>query len=226
MLHKMRNRVPSRSKGSLGSFGLLRPRTPASLAPAIAERGDRCMRIRALDHVKRFGAQDGGATMVEFALVSTPFLALVMASLQTAIVFTMGQALQTATVRSARLIETGQATGMTASSFNSNICGNLPAGFDCTKLYVDVQSAPSFSSISTSPITLTRDSSGSVTNAFSYSTGAPGSVVIVRALYDWPIFAGGLSKLLGGVSGYGIANQPDGGSLLVGTVVLRNEPFT
>jgi len=152
--------------------------------------------------------------MVEFALVATPFLALVLASLQTA------------TVRSARLIETGHATGMTASSFAANICGNLPVGFDCTKLYVDVQSAGSFSSLNTTPITLTRDSGGTVTNSFSYRTGSQGSVVIVRAMYEWPIFAGGLSQFLGGVPGFGLANQPDGGYLMIGTVVMRNEPYS
>ena len=139
--------------------------------------------------------------------------------------FVMSQSLQTATTKSARMIETGQTSGMSASAFSASICNNLPIGFDCTQLYVDVETAHNFSSLNTSPIVITKDNKGQVTNTFNYSTGGPGDVVIVRAMYEWPIFAGGLSHMLGGVSGFGLANQADGGQMMMGTVVMRNEPY-
>ena len=53
--------------------------------------------------------QQDGAAAIEFGLVAAPFLALVFAIMETAIVFFAGQALETAAADSARLIMTGQA---------------------------------------------------------------------------------------------------------------------
>ena len=50
-----------------------------------------------------------GATAVEFALVAAPFFALLIAILQTALIFLAQQVLQTATTEAARLVMTGQA---------------------------------------------------------------------------------------------------------------------
>jgi Flp pilus assembly pilin Flp len=59
--------------------------------------------------LRRFARKDDGAAAIEFAMVAAPFLALVFAILETAIVFFAGQVLETATADSARLIMTGQA---------------------------------------------------------------------------------------------------------------------
>ena len=58
---------------------------------------------------RRFARQQDGAAAIEFGLVAAPFLALVFAIMETAMVFFAGQALETATADSARLIMTGQA---------------------------------------------------------------------------------------------------------------------
>ena len=50
-----------------------------------------------------------GAAAVEFALVAPPFLALLFAILELALVFFASQALETVTQDSSRLIMTGQA---------------------------------------------------------------------------------------------------------------------
>ena len=59
--------------------------------------------------LRRFARQQGGAAAVEFGLVAAPFLALVFAIMETAIVFFSGQALETAVADASRLIMTGQA---------------------------------------------------------------------------------------------------------------------
>ena len=66
-------------------------------------------RLRAAELVRRFVRQQDGAAAVEFALVAAPFLALIFAILETALVFFAGQALETAVANSSRLIMTGQA---------------------------------------------------------------------------------------------------------------------
>jgi hypothetical protein len=80
-----------------------------------------------------------------------------------------------------------------------------------------VQSAGTYSSINTAPLTLTYNSSGAVTNTFNYSPGAAGDIVILRVMYNWPVIA---SPLLPG-----LANQSNGDRLLVGTSVFKNEPY-
>ncbi len=71
--------------------------------------------------VRRFARAEDGATAVEFALVATPFVALLIAILETALVFFAQQVLQTAATQSARLIMTGQAqtANMTRRSSSS-----------------------------------------------------------------------------------------------------------
>ena len=81
---------------------------------------------------------------------------------------------------------------------------------------VDVESYPSFSVVSTTSPTITYNGSGNVTNSWSYSPGNPGDIVIVRIMYEWPIYGGPLGVIL--------RNQSNGTRLLMGTTVLKNEP--
>ena len=59
--------------------------------------------------VRRFARGKDGIAAVEFGMVAAPFLALMFAIMETAIVFFAGQTLETAVADSARLIMTGQA---------------------------------------------------------------------------------------------------------------------
>ena len=83
--------------------------------------------------VRRFLRKKDGAAAIEFAMVAAPFLALVFAILETAIVFFAGQALETATADSARLIMTGQAqkSGLSQTQFKDEVCKRIYGLFDC-----------------------------------------------------------------------------------------------
>jgi Flp pilus assembly protein TadG len=159
------------------------------------------------------------ATAVEFAMLVTPFVALVLASLQLSIMFYAGQVLQSATMIAGRQLMTGsdQQAGFTQSKFHTAVCNDANFLFSCGDLMVDVQSASSYSTLNTSPISLTYNAQGNVTNTWSYSPGAAGDIVIVRVLYNWPVVGGPLAL--------GLANQPNGNHLLVGTSVFKNEPY-
>jgi hypothetical protein len=113
---------------------------------------------------------------------------------------------------------TGQAQngGMTAAQFGQLVCNPVSTFFDCANLMVDVESAGTFSAVNTGPPTLTYGANGQVTNQWSWSPGGPGQVVVVKAMYDWPVF---------GPSILGLADQPDGGHLLIAVTVFKNEPF-
>jgi Flp pilus assembly protein TadG len=176
-------------------------------AAACASLRRRCVRL---------AAETSGAAALEFALVALPFLLLVLLTLQTLIIFWFTQALQTATNQAARLVLTGQITAYpTAADFKGAVCAELPPMFNCNLVYVDLQSALTFTNLNTAPPVPTYDRSGNRTDPPHYSVGQPGDVGILRVSYNWPV--------LGGV--FGFADQPNGTRLITGTAVFQDEPY-
>ncbi len=179
---------------------------------------------RSLHLIRRLGRDENGASAVEFALVVIPFVAFLLAALQTSIILFMGDALQSATQKAARQVMTGQtsANNTSQAQFKAVVCANLPSlfqgsGSSCPNLIVDVQSANSFSSLNTATITPTYNASGAPTTTGNYNFGSAGSAVIVRAMYNWPSFNLPL--------GFNLQDQTNGTYLLVGTAVFQNEPY-
>ncbi|UFZ01544.1 pilus assembly protein [Bradyrhizobium ontarionense] len=167
--------------------------------------------------LRRFRRNRRASAVVEFALVAPVFFALLFAIIETALMFFAGQVLETITQDSARMILTGQAQqgSYTQSQFASYVCTQVPALFDCSKIYIDVKSYSSFSSVS---ISSQIDNTGNFVNNMTYSPGAAGDIVVVRLFYQWPIFVTGL--------GYNIANLSGSKRLLVGTAAFKNEPYS
>jgi Flp pilus assembly protein TadG len=161
--------------------------------------------------------EDGGAA-VEFGLVAAPFLALLFAIMETAIVFFAGQTLETAVADSARLIMTGQAQSQSfdASAFKDAVCAKIYAVFDCKNgVYVDVKKFSSFSSVSMpSPV----DAQRNFQSNFSYEPGGPGDIVVVRLFYQYPVYV----SLLG----FNLSDINGGKRLLAATAAFRNEPYS
>lgn len=166
----------------------------------------------------RFRRNRRGSAAVEFALVAPVFFALLFAIIETATMFFASQVLETITQDSARMILTGQAQNLsyTQAQFQAYVCTQIPALFDCSKVYVDVESWPPNS---TFPLTLSTqiDASGNFINNMQYDPGGPGSVVVVRLFYQWPLFVTGL--------GYNISNLAGNQRLLAATAAFQNEPY-
>jgi Flp pilus assembly protein TadG len=178
----------------------------------------RAKRLLGCAAARRLVRQQDGAAAVEFALVAAPFLALVFAILETAIVFFAGQTLETAAADSARLIMTGQAqnAGYDEARFKQAVCAKIYGLFDCNGgIQVDVRTYTSFASINTGkPIS----ASGTLQNNFVYQPGGPGDIVVVRLMYQWPVYV----SLLG----LNLADMAGGKRLLMSTVAFRNEPYS
>ena len=162
---------------------------------------------------------DSGATAVEFALVAAPFIALLVAILQTMVVFFAQRLLDEVVSQASRTILTGQAqtSGLTQSQFTSWVCQKTVILFTCANYMVNVTSYSSFSAASTATPTLTFDSSGNVSNTWNYSLGSPGDIVVVQVLYQWPIILGPL--------GFNLSNLANGNRLLVSSNVFKREPY-
>lgn len=164
---------------------------------------------------RRFARRQDGSSAVEFALVAMPFMALLFAIIETALIFFSGQALETAVADASRLILTGQAQtqGMSQSGFKDAVCARIFGLFDCQNgVYVDVKTFTSFTNVSMpNPV----DSQGNLASNFDYQPGGPGDIVVVRLFYQWPIQ----------MSLPGLSNLNGQKRLLVATSAFRNEPF-
>jgi Flp pilus assembly protein TadG len=170
--------------------------------------------------VAGFARRDDGAAALEFAIVAAPFIALLLATMQTALAFFAGQVLESAVVDSSRAILTGSAqnSSTSQSGFASTVCGKVQALFNCSNLMIDVQTASSFASANTAKPTLTYDGTGKVTNNWAFQPGNPGEIVVMRVMYEWPVFLGPL--------GLNLSNESNGKLLLMATATFKNEPYT
>src|SRR5690349_9686251 len=89
----------------------------------------------AISRARRFGGDDSGVTLIEFGILALPFFTIVLAIVETALVFLAGQILDSAVNDSSRLIRTGQAQTSTpafnAAAYREAICAGLYSLFDC-----------------------------------------------------------------------------------------------
>lgn len=165
-----------------------------------------------------FLRSEDGTSAVEFAMIALPFLAIIFATLQMAILLMAQEELETAVEKSGRLVLTGQVQNqnMTQAQFTNTICSNLVELFNCSNLMLNMQTATSLSAANPAAPTLTFGSNGQVTNTWSYQPGSPGSIVVLQVMYQWPVF--------GGLLGFNLSNLPNGNHLLMATSVFKNEP--
>jgi Flp pilus assembly protein TadG len=191
-----------------------------AIRAALAVRPSRLSRrkFHRIGTLRRFARGEDGAAAIEFGMVAAPFLALMFAIMETALVFFASQTLETAVADSARLIMTGQAQSQSfdAAAFKNAVCSKIGGLFNCsTGLYVDVKTYSSFGSVDNSaPL----DANGNLkTSSFGYTPGGPGDIVVVRLMYQWPTYA----SLLG----FNLTNMSGNKRLLMATAAFRNEPY-
>jgi Flp pilus assembly protein TadG len=180
-----------------------------------------------------FVRNDKGATAVEFALVAAPFLALLVALLQTAMVFFAARMLDEITEEASRYVLTGQAqtANMSASQFRTHVCTGdailtklVSALFTCNNFLINVQSYSNFAAANTNdPIAgfngsnQAVDSNGNVLTMV-WAPGNPGDIVVLQIMYQWPV--------VGGPLGFSLSSpNSNGNRLLVSTAVFKNEPY-
>lgn len=168
--------------------------------------------------LRRFGRSQEAATAVEFGLVALPFFILLLATLETALVFFGQLMLDSGLNEAARLIRTGQAQeqNFSAATFRNEVCSRAYGLIDCDDaLWVDVRAFNDFTSINV-PDPLNEN--GEVTDDYDYDDGQEGEIIVARAFYEMFLFTPT-------VWGVGLANMGSGNRLLTSTATFRNEPF-
>lgn len=166
--------------------------------------------------IERFLRCRRGSPAVEFALVAAPFVALMVAIMQVGLIYFAQESLESAVEQTARLVLTGQSATMTQSQFATALCNNSPGLFTCANFMIDLQPATSFANANVTQPTLTFNGSGQVSNTWQYNVGAPGDIMVMRVMYEWPVFLGPL--------GFNLSNEPNSMLLMMATSVFRNEP--
>jgi Flp pilus assembly protein TadG len=177
--------------------------------------------------LRRFRRNRRGSAVVEFALVAPLFFAMLFAIMETALMFFAAQVLESGTQYSARLMLTNQAQNakMSQSDFETNLCDRIKLMFNCGPssgadgVTVMVKAYPAGTDIPPADL-VDPIASGAFTGASSYVSPTPGSTVLIRTFYKWPLFVTQL--------GYNIANlgrdTANPQRLLAATAVFRVEP--
>jgi Flp pilus assembly protein TadG len=165
--------------------------------------------------LRRFLRRQDGAAAIEFGIVALPFLLLLFMIMETGLVFFANQTLETAVADSARLIRTGQAQGFDAEAFRKQVCTRATSLFKCDGgIFVDVQAPTGYDTIDR---TIKRDVSGNPITQYAPGAQSAKAIVVVRAMYAWPIVSPLTQKFL--------ADDNSTSRMLVATAVFRNEPF-
>jgi len=175
-----------------------------------------------------------GSVAIEFAMLAPVFLLILMATIETGIIFFAQSTLQNAVNDAARLVKTGQtacftqdSSGacqvITADQFRKQICDEVVVLLHvCNKdssgnsdLQFDVKAySAGFGGVTnSSPL----DGSGALPNLTAFDTGKACDVVLVRAFYRWPIITPFLGFLL--------ANMTGSYHLLSTAAAFRSEPY-
>ncbi len=159
-----------------------------------------------------------GAAAVEFAVVGSAFMLMLLASFEFGFMLFVQSVLDNAARDAARLVRTGQAqtSGNPTNTFSTLLCNEVGSLIGCGNIVYQAQTFNDWSSAQTAVNTpATRDSSGNFVSA-GFTPGSQGQIVVVTVTYNYPFFTPWIGQMLGGSSTTG---------LLMSTVVFQNEPY-
>jgi Flp pilus assembly protein TadG len=191
---------------------------PVALRPL--GEGDMFQQLKSLisaPPLRRFVRQRDATTTVEFGLLAAPFVALIFAIIQTAILFFAGQTLETTTAKAARLVLTGQAqtAGWDAAQFKTQVCTIITTIFNCQSgVYIDVET---YSTFAAANMAMPLNNGVFNTSNLGYNPGGPGDIVVVRLYYKYPVFLN--------LFGFNLSTVNGGYNLLAATAVFKTEPY-
>ena len=160
-----------------------------------------------------------GSSAVEFAMVAFPFFFMMFAIIELGMVFVTDSVLDTAVIETGRLVRTGQAAGsnLTAEEFKTQLCGKMSifSGQCASRATVDVREIPQFRN--QNPPDPMASGTSFDPSQLTYTTGQPGSLILVRTWYKQPLFTPFLKQAL--------SQLGDGDTIMTATTAFRNEPW-
>lgn len=145
--------------------------------------------------IASFRRSQDGAAAIEFGIVALPFLGLLLAIFELAMMFWTNEVLEESLSRASRRLLTGEAAGRYVSSdptanaaaFRNDVCAETSMStIDCAKLHVDVKVFSDFGSARN----LGSPMNGGVldTSGFGYVTPQPKQIAVVRVVLEYKLF--------------------------------------
>jgi Flp pilus assembly protein TadG len=159
-----------------------------------------------------------GATTVEFAIVGTLFLMLVLAIFELGYMGFVQSVLDSSARTAARLVRTGQAqaSGNAQTDFQTALCTGVSSVIGCGNIIYQAQTFANWGAMQTAVNTPPkRDKFGNLITA-GFTAGNCGDIVAVQVSYNYPFFTLWIGSQLGGSLN---------SAFLMSTVVFQNEPF-
>jgi Flp pilus assembly protein TadG len=170
---------------------------------------------------RKLAGDEAGSPAVEFALVSPIFIAVVLATLQAGTIFLVKAFFESSAEAAARVVLTNQtdSSTFTVAQFQTEICNQLTALFNCGEVTVELEPLP-VGTTNLSALLPTFDSRGNLVGTPTVDVGAnsavPGTDMLLVVMYPWPVHGGPL--------GLNFANMGNGKMLMTSTQVFRIEP--
>jgi Flp pilus assembly protein TadG len=176
---------------------------------------------------RRFRRDQSGVVGVEFALIAIPFVALLFASLEGALVFWSNQVLDEAVAQASRTLYTGgfQRQTLTVPAaqipdlFKKEVCDRVKGLLNCKEIKIDVRTIVSFSDGVPPPIVTDSDGVTRKVNPDfgGYKRPGPSEITLVRAAIEYPVYAS--------VLGANKSNLTGSKRLIVSSAAFRTEQF-
>lgn len=155
-----------------------------------------------------------GTALIEFAILGPVFIGLLLCILEISITSFFQSTMQTSVEKAGRAVLIGrpQRDNLTADQFRAQVCATLPATMSCSRLSIDVRSAPSLTAL------LAQPTPSILTDGYTgYSPGGPSSYNIVRLGYRWDVISV--------PPDFNLANAGPGKRLLETTTIVKVEPY-
>jgi Flp pilus assembly protein TadG len=166
-------------------------------------------------YVGRFGRSVQASVAIEFAFVAPIIVAIILATLQIAVVFIAQSYLDTVTQKAMRTVLTNNAYTLTQAQFQTEICNDIATLFNCANLIVQLGPAPTSASQIQNSLPQ-FNSNGTLTNPTTFSTGGQSTKMLLSVMYEFPV--------IGGPLGLSLASLGNGTRLISATEIFYKEP--
>ena len=157
-----------------------------------------------------------GSAAIEFAILALPFMVLIFAIIEIAVMYLVDSGLDSALHRAVRQVRVGTAknASWTVTEFKNAVCSDLSYSFSCSKslkvralVVTDMNSIDRISGISNGSLSVTEN----------FNIGGSGDYVLIQAFLPWdPVI-----KLYS----FSTTRLADGSYVLGSSELFRNEPF-
>ncbi len=160
-----------------------------------------------------------GNASIEFAIVGTSFMLMLLAAFEFGYMLFVQSALDNAARDAARLVRTGQAqqSANATNTFSTLLCNDVGSLIGCGNILYQAQVFNDWTSAQTA--VNTPPPRNPATGAYispGFSAGTAGQILVVTVTYNYPFFTPWIGGLLGGSTD---------SALLMSTVVFQNEPY-